>query len=425
MTTHDKAAPDSALSTALQSIDGIEIAQLGATMGSIPSPTGREQAMGDFLCQWLAEQGFQPERHEVTNGRCNVVARLKGTGGGKSLIFNSHMDTILYGDEDIWLVPREEYHYNHGWVEGDKAFGEGVVNDKGPMAAFMLGTRALRDSGVKLRGDVIMTMVIGEIGMAPIDEFQGGRYWGKGIGAQHLIDHGLSGDYCINAETTSFGIAWADCGAAYYKVTLNGGRRLYTPYIRRPYTAQEQPNAIMRMAHFISAVEEWALEYEKCHTSSYEGGQIIPKVNIGAVRGGVPFKPASTVGVCSAYVDIRIPPGDGPEEGQRELEKLLESLGFPGTVECYMFRKGHIGENMGPFREVLEKAHDHVIGGKPGFCTPPVSSMWRDINIFNGAGIPSITYGPGSGPSEISYLAIDELQRAAQAYAATAYYACV
>ena len=131
------------------------------------------------------------------------------------------------------------------------------------------------------------------------------------------------------------------------------------------------------------------------------------------------------MGVCSAYVDVRIPPGDGPDEAQRELERLLESLEFPGTVECYMFRRGHIGENMGPFREALEKGHEHVIGGKPGFCSPPVSSMWRDINIFNGAGIPSISYGPGSGPSEISYLAIDELQRAAQAYAATAYYACV
>ena len=168
-----------ALEAALQSIDGTEIAQLGATMGSIPSPTGREQAMGDFLCQWLADQGFQPERHEVADGRCNVVARLKGTGGGKSLIFNSHMDTILYGEEDVWLVPREEYHYNHGWVEDGKAFGEGVVNDKGPMAAFMLGTRALRDAGVKLRGDVIMTMVVGEIGMAPSMSTKAAATWAR------------------------------------------------------------------------------------------------------------------------------------------------------------------------------------------------------------------------------------------------------
>ena len=59
--------PDTAaLNSALQSIDGLEIAQLAATMGSIPSPTGREQAMGDFLCQWLSEQGFQPQRDEVT-----------------------------------------------------------------------------------------------------------------------------------------------------------------------------------------------------------------------------------------------------------------------------------------------------------------------------------------------------------------------
>lgn len=417
-------AERSKLEEALKSIDSGEIAELAATMASIPSPTGREQQMGEFLYGWLTSQGFAPERHEVAEGRCSIVARLQGSGGGKSLIFNSHMDTLLYGEEDIWLVPREEYHYNHGWIEDGKAYGEGLVNDKGPMAAFLLATRALRDSAVPLRGDVIMTMVVGEIGMAPIDEYQGARYLGKGLGAQNLIDHGLWGDYCLNAETTGFGITWADCGAAYYKVTLFGGRRLYTPYIRRPYTPQEQPNAVVRMAHLISRIEEWGLEYEKAHTRTFEGGEIIPKVNVGAVRGGVPFKPASTVGVCSAYVDVRIPPGDGPDEARQELQGLLDTLGYPGKVECYMFRRGYIGDNMGPFRHVIEQAHEQIIGGKPAFASTPISSMWRDINVFNGAGIPSITYGPGSGPSEISYLAVDELHRAAQLYAATAFYAC-
>ena len=417
-------AETSKLEEALQNINGMEIAELAATMASIPSPTGREQQMGDFLYSWLTDQGFAPERHEVGDGRCSIVARLQGSGGGKSLIFNSHMDTILYGEEDIWLVPREEYHYNHGWVEDGKAYGEGLVNDKGPMAAFMLATRALRDAAVPLRGDIIMTMVVGEIGMAPIDEYQGARYLGKGIGAQNLIDHGLWGDYCLNAETTGFGITWAECGAAYYKVTLFGGRRLYTPYIRRPYTRQEQPNAIVRMAHLISRIEQWGLEYEKAHTRTFEGGEIVPKVNVGAVRGGVPFKPASTVGVCSAYVDVRIPPGDGPDEAQQELNGLLDALGYPGKVECYMFRRGYIGENIGPLRQVIEQAHERIRGGKPPFPSTPTSSMWRDINVFNGAGIPSITYGPGSGPSEMSYLTVDDLRRAARLYAATAFYAC-
>ena len=409
---------------ALKILDAGEIAELAAAIANVPSPTGREQEVGKFIHGWLTRNGFAAQLHEVADGRCNVTARLKGTGGGKNLIFNSHMDTILYGEEDIWLVPQELHHYNHAWIEDGKVYGEGVVNDKGPMAAFMLAVRALRDAELPLRGDVIMTMVVGEIGMAPIDEYQGARYIGKGVGAQHFIDHGLWGDFCINAETTSFGISWADCGAAYFEVTLFGGLRLYTPYISRPYTLETQPNAVMKMAALVGEIEEWALEYQSANTRHFEGGDIVPKVNVGAIRGGVPWKPASTVGVCSAYVDVRLPPGEGPEHAERELRRLIEKLGFRGEVECYMFRRGYIGENIGPLRKAIEAAHEGIIGGSPSFASTPVSSMWRDTNVFNGAGIPCITYGPGVGPSEISYLSVEDLHRAAQVYALIACHAC-
>ena len=54
---------------------------------------------------------------------------------------------------------------------------------------------------------------------------------------------------------------------------------------------------------------------------------------------------------------------------------------------------------------------------------PPVTSMWRDVNVFNGAGIPSITYGPDSGEGT-SYFEAEDLVHACQAYALTAIFAC-
>ena len=66
-----------------------------------------------------------------------------------------------------------------------------------------------------------------------------------------------------------------------------------------------------------------------------------------------------------------------------------------------------------------------MFGTKPGGVPSPVTSMWRDVNVFNGAGIPSITYGPGSGSGGgATYLEVEDLVRASQVYALTALSAC-
>ena len=98
------------------------------------------------------------------------------------------------------------------------------------MAAFMIATKAIKNSGIQLAGDIIMTMVVGEIGMGPVDEFRGAKYIGKGFGSRHAVTHGVNGDFALIAETTDFGVTWIEAGAAYFKITLEG-RGFYTPRI--------------------------------------------------------------------------------------------------------------------------------------------------------------------------------------------------
>ncbi|MFQ5913907.1 MAG: M20/M25/M40 family metallo-hydrolase [Nitrospinota bacterium] len=401
-----------------------DVVELAVALGNIASPTGEEKAVGDYLLRWLKEEGFHPIKQWVAEGRENVVARLPGKGGGKSLIFNAHMDTFLWAPHDVWVEGVEKPCFNGAWAADGKVYGHGVVNDKGSMAAFLIAARALRESGAHLRGDVSLTMVVGEIGGAPIDEYQGPRYFGKGLGTSHLINHGIFADCALVAEATNFGLTWAECGALYIKITTHGNR-LYTPYIERPQPPEDSPNAIVQMAKLVLGLEEWAVEYEKKNVMPIEVGEIRPKIDVGAIRSGLPFRPSCCPAVCSIYLDVRIVPGAEPKAILEELRALAGKLGVAAEFEIYLHRPGYIGKNVEHLREALESAHQQVFGTKPGGVIPPVTSMWRDVNVFNGAGIPSITYGPGTGAGGGgTYFTIEDLVSASQVYALTALFAC-
>jgi acetylornithine deacetylase/succinyl-diaminopimelate desuccinylase-like protein len=229
--------------------------------------------------------------------------------------------------------------------------------------------------------------------MAPVDEFTGPRYEGIGFGTRFLVDHGVTADYAVIAETTDFSIVWQECGVAYFKITTYG-QTAYTPRSRRTDAIEDHPNAIVKMAHLIQQLENWARRYEAQNTREYENGMVTPKVVVGAVRGGTPQRPARTSGVCSCYVDVRILPDRSIPDVERELRAFVDGLGLGASVEMYLSKRGHIAQNVGPLKEAVIAAHRQVVGGEPAAGSNDERSMWRDINIYNEWGIPSLTYGP-------------------------------
>jgi len=382
-------------------IDEKELVDLAVEMGNIYSPTGFEKPMGDFVFDWLNSQGFEAVNQEVVPERYNVVASIKGGGKGKSLMLNSHMDSDLGGPgEELTFANPDLPQNKSAWEEKDKIFGKPVLNDRGPMAATMVAAKAIMNSGVRLAGDVTIAMVVGEIGNAPVDEFQGAQYLGKGLGSRHLVNHGPLVDYALVAETTDFGIAWAEAGVAYIKIRITG-EAIYTPRSHRTERIEDHPNAIVKMAGLIQALEAWAVEYESENIFHFDGGEMEPKVVIGAIRGGMPYKPYMTSGVCSIYVDVRIPPGKSPVQVKHQLSDVARSLNMEADVEIYLYRSGYVAENISEFKKAVEIAHIKVFGKEPNPVPPPVTSMWRDINVFNEVGIPSLTYGPPRSLPEV------------------------
>jgi len=352
---------------------------------------------------------------------------LTGTGQGKSLIFNSHLDSEISGPEYDWGMMQPDINRIGAWRESDRLFGHTVLNDRGLMATTMIALRALRDSGIPIAGDVIFTGVVGETGASPIDEFQGLTYEGKGFGSRHLVSHGVRADYALVAETTDFGISWLACGACYFKVSVPGVNQ-YTPRSVRPDDIRQHPNAIVKMAHVIQAIETWARRYEAQNSFDSPCGRVVPKVNIGAIRGGVPYRPNRTPPHCAIYVDVRIVPGADPLLVERELQQVVDEAGVGARVETYLARAGVVGRNIEPLAEEVKRSFRAITGQDPLPEAPQeVVSMWRDNNVFNEAGIPSLTFGPPRRREPASgrlCFEIADLVNMANVYAQVAYAIC-
>jgi acetylornithine deacetylase/succinyl-diaminopimelate desuccinylase-like protein len=419
---------DSRAQNVLDHIDVDELVNVALDLGNIDSPTGSEGLVAEYVYDWLQRQGFAPRKVALIPERPNVVAVLPGSSVGRSLVFNSHMDTTIHRDE-LWTTRRAaDPVFHSAWREGDVLIGNGVCNDKGPMATWLIAAKAIKDSGVGLRGDLVLMAVVGEIGLEPVDEFQPPAYLAKEAGTRYAITHGGVGDFALVAEGTDFAIVGVEAGKAFFKLTVFGNDLpIYTPYIERPTPIDKNPSAIVRMAPILHRLEEWAYEYEQRNRYECRGGVIVPRVNIGAIRGGVPYKITKTVQQCAIYVDVRVTPAQNPLDVREDLRRLVAGLGLPGEVELYLYRPAFEADPraVAPLTDAITRAHRALAGGDPPPPAPPFCSMWRDINCFNEMRIPSVTWGPGISVGGGNFgMRIADLVTGAQLYALTALDLC-
>jgi len=118
--------------------------------------------MGERVRDELEDMGLQVQWQEVEDGRPNVIGLWETkTGGGKSLMFNGHMDTSYSGQEP-WLEGIRGFQ-PEGFVQDGRIYGLGISNMKGALACYMEAVRTLQDAGVRLKGDVMIACVSGEI----------------------------------------------------------------------------------------------------------------------------------------------------------------------------------------------------------------------------------------------------------------------
>ncbi len=407
-------------------IDPQEVVDLALALGNIDSPTGSEGPAGQLVFDWLGENGFQPRKYALVEDRFSVAATLPGSGGGYSLLFNAHLDTTLMPDA-VWSArdPRDPL-YHTAWVEGDMIYGDGVVNDKGPMAAFLVAARAIKRTGYPLKGDLTVSAVPGEISREPVDEWQGPGYLSKDLGARFMATHGVVADYVIVAEGTGFGIVGIEPGKAHFKVTVRtDGPRYYTPYLPRPTELARSPNAVVLASAAIAAFEKWAFEYQQRNTYRGEHGTIVPKASVNAIRSGYPYNVTSAPQVAAFYVDTRILPGANPLDVRDELRGVLRELGIDGDVELYLYRPGFEAKGAERLIETIRRQHAKTFATPPAIVADAVTSMWRDTNAFTELGLPAISYAPrAASHATTKSFRIKDLTDAAIVYARIAMDLC-
>ncbi len=411
----------------LAHIDRDELAQLGCDLTSIPSPTGQEKAIAEFILNWFASNGFKAVRQDVEIDRPNAVGILKGDGSGLSLSFNGHMDTSFTGtDADLRMVANIEPESElKGRIVGNKVQGLGISNMKAGLASFMIAGKALKKSGLSLKGDVILAAVVGEISRTPVGPWQSRDYRGEGVGTRHLLAHGMHSDYAVCADGSDLNIVWTQAGVVQAKITTFGKAEAAWGTKRSAYPS-ERVNAIVKMMRIIAAIERWGAEFEEKNIYQSPTGPLLPKVNIGAIEGGAPYRPNYFPGVCSIYVDIRMPPQVRPVTIKHEIESTLKNLGLEYELEFYKSLLGYEGKNVEPLVQSAEEIFQHLFGEKIKPESPERASIWTDTNIYNELGIPAIKIGPRGrriGPRN-EEVDIDVMVKAAQLYALMALDIC-
>jgi acetylornithine deacetylase/succinyl-diaminopimelate desuccinylase-like protein len=411
----------------LAQIDRDELAQLGCDLTSIPSPTGREKAIAEFILNWFEASGIKAVRQDVEVDRPNAIGVVKGDGAGLSLGFNGHMDTSFTGTaEDARMVANMEPESElTGKIVEGKVQGLGISNMKGGVAAFMIAGKALKTSGVKLKGDVILAAVVGEISRTPIGPWQTKEYRGEGAGTRHLLTHGMHSDYAVVADGSDMNIVWTQNGVVQVKIQTFGKAEAAWGSNRETHPMVKM-NAIVKMTRIIDAIERWGAEFEAKYVYESPTGPLYPKVNIGAIEGGAPYRPNYFPGVCAIYLDIRMPPQVRPVQIKYELEKTLNDTGLDYEMDLYKTLLGHEGKNVEPLVSSAEEAYHHLFGGKIKHEAADRASIWTDTNVYNELGIPAIKIGPRGrriGPRN-EEIEIDKMLKAAQLYALIALDIC-
>jgi acetylornithine deacetylase len=356
---------------------------------SIPSATGFETEMGDFMAGQLRGLGLEVSLLEVEEGRRNVVGRLDGTGRGPSLMFNGHMDTSYSGAEPhLAGIPgfRPE-----GFEEDGYVFGLGAGNMKGALAAYLETLEVLREAGVKLEGELMIAAVVGEIEKTQwSEEFNGRQYRGYATGSRDLVAHGGVTDYCILGEPTMHKVVLAHFGSMWARISTGG------PFIHTAFTRDRgEENSIVRMQELLARVREWIPTWEAEMT--HDGVPAI--VNLGAIQGGKAWRTSRTPHRTDLFLDLRVPPGVAMAKARarffefvRRMQAELPQSEVSGEV--YLTAPGADIEESDPLIAAVDHGHQLVFGEAP---ERDIVHWFSDASALTRYGITSVNYGTASG----------------------------
>ncbi|HEY4331267.1 MAG TPA: M20/M25/M40 family metallo-hydrolase [Ilumatobacteraceae bacterium] len=363
---------------------------------AIDSVWGNERELAEHLAGRLREWGCdEVALVDAMPGRPSVGARLKGTGGGRSLVLNGHLD--IYELSNDWT--RDPFA---SAVEDGRVYGAGIADMKAGTAAALAAVRRIATGGVRPRGDVV---------------FQGvSCHFEGGVGTRALCSAGFVGDAAVDCEPSSNTIGIAHRGAAYLTITTRG-KQAHTTYKHLGL------NAIETMEPILAGLR--ALESEL----PYEPHPLLPGgpiLNIGTIEGGT--KHNQVPDRCTISIDIRLLPSQDAHDVKRRVEAMIDGLRadvdprIDAVVEFSEHwlsgpRHAYEIDPHAPIVAALDKAVRTVTGAAPRYEGVP---FWCDIVALKDFAIPGVNFGPGDPPYNFpdEYVFEDQYLQAVEVYVA-------
>lgn len=342
------------------------------------SATPEERQLAEYMAGQMLELGLDAKLMPVPGERLNAIGTLKGQGGGHSLLFNGHLDTnpVTEGwTVDPWA----------GKIDDEFIYGIGVSNMKAGDAAYFCALKTLIDAGIKLKGDVILTYVVGEL--------QGG------IGTIAAIEQGVKADYFINSEPTDLQAVTLHVGSLMFVIELIGDTR----HLSKREEAVDVITAAVQLIPQINGIT-----FSGARSPEHEK---VNRGHIGVVRGALgrdleEWRPPQVADFLRLRGSARYTPGQTVESVLADLQRLLDQLceQFPG-LQATLINDSDNQPLMPPF----EVSHDSLIvkavnaayeqvRGEPqptGIITPPAYFGTDAAHFYQRLGMQGVVCGPG------------------------------
>jgi acetylornithine deacetylase/succinyl-diaminopimelate desuccinylase family protein len=387
---------------------------------------GGEGRVSKFVGGVYESIGCELDLFAIEPGRENAVGVLKGSGGGRSLIFNGHVDVVPPGDSDNW----KSGDPFSGRVDDDRIWGRGSTDMKGGVLAQAFAARAIRDCGLQLKGDLILEAVVGE------------EVMDHECGTTATVKRGYRADAALVSEPSAppdpLAVVPITPGLWWFSVTVKGKA---THASMRAETfraggagATVGVNAIDKGVYIFQVLRQledtWGLT--KLHPLFAPGHFTIhPGVIQGGPRGVlVPFVVSefTTIEYCIWYH-----PDDGPEGVKAEIEEHVHRAAQldpwlrdnPPELEWKLNWPASVVDPTHPICSTVSAARELATVGTRLEGPTPVRGFAavEDTSFLNAGGVPAISCGAGDirvAHADDEYVLIDELMAACRTYAATA-----
>jgi acetylornithine deacetylase len=380
----------------LAQIDDDEVVRLACELIRIPSFTTEETRLAEWLANYLGEQGLPVTVQEIEPGRRQTIARLRGTGGGRSIMLNGHIDIDPLASG--WT--RDPFD---PWIADGKLFGHGIYNMKAGVTACIVATLALQRAGVPLRGDVVLACVAAELN--------------SGIGTIHALENGQKTDMAVVAEPYGARTILTKHTGTVDVVIHTLGRATHIS------KKEHGVDAIAMMMRAVAALD--TLRFTHTHDPDLPG---LPRLNVGSIIGGRGrdhnLRGAYTVSdFCTAYVNVRFNASQTGETVVADIRHTLDALAaadpkfeyeieFPPRLERGLGRLAKAAVDVPKTSLVVQMVRRNLhlmTGAEPEHfgVRLPQSYAGNDTTHLWAAGIPCCLYGPGGGYTDYHDVHVD------------------